>query len=61
VCVGRPELPRQVEDLLRLHEGAGSFLDEAAARSAATGAVQDAEEMQARREAAKKVVPSKAK
>src|SRR3982750_3122405 len=43
-CAGRPELRRQVEDLLRLHEGAGSFLEQPAAVSPATGAVQDAPE-----------------
>src|SRR6516165_2113153 len=29
-CAGQPELRRQVENLLRLHEGAGSFLDQPA-------------------------------
>src|SRR5437763_13661862 len=43
-CAGQPELRRQVEDLLRLHEGAGSFLEKPAAESPATGAVQDAPE-----------------
>src|SRR5262245_57902077 len=37
-CAGQPELRRQVEHLLRLHEGAGSFLEKPAADSAATGA-----------------------
>src|SRR5262245_5618749 len=36
-CAGQPELRRQVEDLLRLHEGAGSFLERPAAEPAATG------------------------
>jgi serine/threonine protein kinase len=43
-CAGQPELRRQVEHLLRLHEGAGSFLEKPAAESPATGAVQDAPE-----------------
>ena len=30
VCAGRPELRRQVENLLRLYEGAGSFLEQPA-------------------------------
>ena len=42
VCAGQPELRRQVEDLLQLYLGAGSFLEEPAAESAATGAIQDA-------------------
>src|SRR5438874_13627131 len=41
-CAGQPELRRQVENLLRLHEGAGSFLEQPAAASAATGAFQNA-------------------
>ena len=40
-CAGRPELRRQVEHLLRLHDGAGSFLEEPAAGSPATRAIQD--------------------
>ena len=32
-CAGQPELRRQVEDLLRLYEGAGSFLEKAAAEA----------------------------
>src|SRR5260221_1802869 len=43
-CAGQPELRQQVEDLLRLHEGAGSFLERPAAGSPATGALQDAPE-----------------
>src|SRR5436305_12462081 len=43
-CAGQPELRQQVENLLRLHEGAGSFLEKPAAESAATGAFQDAAE-----------------
>src|SRR5947209_6591361 len=42
-CAGHPDLRRQVEHLLRLHEGAGSFLEKPAAEAAATGAFQDAE------------------
>jgi serine/threonine protein kinase len=44
VCTGQPELRRQVEHLLRLHEGAGSFLEKPAAASQATGPVQHATE-----------------
>src|SRR5437763_15505199 len=40
-CAGQPELRRQVEHLLRLHEGAGSFLEEPAAVSTANGALQN--------------------
>src|SRR5215471_1152418 len=36
-CAGRPDLRRQVEHLLRLHQGAGSFLESPAAEVAATG------------------------
>src|SRR5439155_7924984 len=43
-CAGQPELRRQVEHLLRLHEGAGSFLEQPAAESPATGAIPDAPE-----------------
>src|SRR5215831_4506523 len=43
-CAGRPELRRQVEQLLRLHDGAGSFLEKPAAEPAATGAPPDAAE-----------------
>src|SRR3954469_15126024 len=42
VCAQKPELRRQVEFLLRLHHGAGSFLEKPAAE-AATGAFQDAD------------------
>jgi serine/threonine protein kinase/Tfp pilus assembly protein PilF len=35
-CAGRPELRRQVEHLLRLHEGAGSFLESPAPGPVAT-------------------------
>src|SRR5262249_7121553 len=41
-CAQKPELRRQVEQLLRLHQGAGSFLESPAAE-AATGAFQDAD------------------
>src|SRR5262245_30847520 len=50
-CAGQPELRRQVEDLLRLHEGAGSFLEEPAAEAGATGAFQGAAEQAASPEA----------
>jgi serine/threonine protein kinase len=43
-CAGRPEVRRQVEQLLRLHEGAGSFLEKPAAEAAATGPHQEAAE-----------------
>src|SRR5436309_2009201 len=43
-CAGQPDLRRQVEDLLRLHDGAGSFLENPAADSGATGAQPDAAE-----------------
>jgi eukaryotic-like serine/threonine-protein kinase len=43
-CAGQPELRTQVENLLRLHEGAGSFLEKAAAEAPATGAFQEAAE-----------------
>src|SRR5438067_13265313 len=43
-CAGQPELRQQVENLLRLYEGAGSFLEQPAAESAATGALPDAAE-----------------
>src|SRR5437879_626698 len=43
-CAGQPELRQQVENLLRLHEGAGSFLEKPAAESAATGAFPNAAE-----------------
>src|SRR5262245_21293474 len=41
-CAGQPELRRQVENLLRLHEGAGSFLEEPAAGAPATRAFPNA-------------------
>src|SRR5256714_14895472 len=43
-CARQPELRQQVENLLRLHEGAGSFLEKPAAKSAATGAIPAAAE-----------------
>src|SRR5262245_33963030 len=43
-CAGQPELRRQVEQLLLLHEGAGSFLEKPAAEVPATGPLQDADE-----------------
>jgi tetratricopeptide (TPR) repeat protein len=42
-CAGRPELRQQVEHLLRLYEGAGSFLEKPAAEAPATGPFQEAE------------------
>src|SRR5437588_8375214 len=43
-CARQPELRQQVEHLLRLHEGAGSFLEQPAAEAAATGPSQEAAE-----------------
>ncbi|MCI0460327.1 MAG: hypothetical protein L0Z62_25520, partial [Gemmataceae bacterium] len=43
-CAQQPALRQQVENLLRLYEGAGSFLEKPAAESAATGPLQDAAE-----------------
>src|SRR5438552_11142372 len=44
-CAQRPELREQVEGLLRLHHGAGSFLEGPAAETPpATGAFQGAAE-----------------
>jgi serine/threonine protein kinase len=44
VCARHPELRKQVESLLRLHEGAGSFLEKPAAAPAATRPFRDADE-----------------
>src|SRR5262249_19517283 len=41
-CAGHPELRRQVEQLLLLHEGAGSFLERPVADAPATGPRPDA-------------------
>ena len=35
-CARQPELRQELENLLQLHEGAGSFLEEPAAESATT-------------------------
>src|SRR5262249_49552121 len=43
-CAGRPELRRQVEELLRLYEGAGSFLEAPAAGPPSTEGVEHAAE-----------------
>src|SRR5437762_6195053 len=43
-CARQPELRQQVENLLRLHEGAGSFLEKPAAESPTTGSLPDAAE-----------------
>src|SRR4051794_35918098 len=51
-CARQPELRQQVEHLLRLYEGAGSFLEKPAAESGATGAFQDAAEQASSPEAA---------
>jgi serine/threonine protein kinase len=45
ICAGHPDLRRQVEHLLRLFQGAGSFLEEPAAESLATGAFPDTAEL----------------
>src|SRR4051812_3810787 len=37
-CARQPQLRQQLEHLLRLHEGAGSFLENPAAEAAVTGA-----------------------
>src|SRR5947209_15567299 len=50
-CARQPDLRRQVQDLLRLHEGAGSFLEQPAAEAPATGACPDAAEPAASPEA----------
>src|SRR5437899_770291 len=50
-CAHEPDLRRQVEHLLRLHEGAGSFLEGPAAGPPATGAFQGAAGQAARGEA----------
>src|SRR5262245_33334090 len=43
-CAAQPDLRRQVGDLLRLHEAAGSFLEKPAAETPATGALPHAGE-----------------
>src|SRR5262249_8858232 len=43
-CAQQPELRKQVENLLRLHEGAGSFLDKPAAEAPPTGPALEAAE-----------------
>src|SRR3954464_14631210 len=43
-CARKPELREQVEDLLRLHKGAGSFLERPAAETPATGTFTNAAE-----------------
>src|SRR5947208_1701112 len=49
-CADQPALRQQVENLLRLHEGAGSFLEKPAATSAATGAFPGADDQGSSRE-----------
>src|SRR5207248_1119913 len=51
VCADQPQLRRQVEDLLRLYHGAGSFLEKPAAETPATGAFQDGAEQASSSEA----------
>src|SRR5437867_6494121 len=55
-CAQRPALRQQVDNLLRLYEGAGSFLENPAARTPATGPVPDAAEPAALREASGAVI-----
>src|SRR5439155_130847 len=55
-CARRPELRRQVEDLLRLHEGAGSFLEKPAAELSTTRPFQDTAEQASPPEAAGAVI-----
>src|SRR5947209_730908 len=55
-CAQPPGLRQQVENLLRLNEGAGSFLENPAARTPATGPVPDAAEPAALREASGAVI-----
>src|SRR5262249_51909398 len=43
-CAQQPDLRQQVEHLLRLYEGAGSFLEKPAAETPAAGAFQHATE-----------------
>jgi serine/threonine protein kinase/tetratricopeptide (TPR) repeat protein len=43
-CSGRPELRRQLQELLRFHEGAGGFLEKSPAVSIPTGAFPEAAE-----------------
>src|SRR5262245_50764117 len=50
-CAQRPGLRKQVEDLLRLYAGAGSFLEKPAAESLATGPFQAAATQAVSREA----------
>src|SRR5882724_10722637 len=50
-CARQPELRQQVEHLLRLHEGAGSFLEKPAAESATTRPFRDADEQASSQEA----------
>src|SRR5918912_1377061 len=50
-CAQQPQLRQRVEYLLRLFEGAGSFLEKPAAESAATLPYQDAAEQASSREA----------
>src|SRR5262249_18882388 len=57
-CAQQPELRQQVENLLRLYQGAGTFLERPAAESAATGAFQGAAEQAASLEAPGTVIGS---
>jgi serine/threonine protein kinase/tetratricopeptide (TPR) repeat protein len=51
-CAGQPDLRHQVEHLLRLHAGAGSFLEQPAAEVPPTGPLQEAAEQTSSGEAA---------
>src|SRR5207302_4224200 len=55
-CARQPDLRQQVEQLLRLHEGAGSFLEKPADESATTGALRAAVEPASSGEAAGAVI-----
>src|SRR5690349_15287657 len=46
VCARDPDMRKQVNELLRLYEGAGSFLQNPSAESAATGPFQGTDEPQ---------------
>jgi serine/threonine protein kinase len=58
-CSGQPELRQQVEQLLRLHEGAGTFLERPAAESANTRTFVDTAEATPQPEAGNVVGPYK--
>src|SRR5262245_11719636 len=55
-CAGEPELRRQVEDLLRLNEAAGSFLEKPAADTVTFPPPRDADPLAPSPEAAGAVI-----